>query len=127
MTSPPGRRARASGWAVQASTRSARPAITPAWGPPNNLSPEKVTRSAPASRLWTAPGSSVSQDGGPSASHGQPASNRPEPRSATTGTPRPAISATPTASVNPMIRKLDRWTFKARATSPLATTASKSD
>ena len=49
-TRPPGRRARASGWRAQAATRSARPAMIPAWGPPSSLSPENVTRSAPASR-----------------------------------------------------------------------------
>ena len=36
-------------------TRSARPAMIPAWGPPSSLSPENVTRAAPAARVWRTP------------------------------------------------------------------------
>ena len=67
----PGRRARVSGCRAQAATRSARPAMIPAWGPPSSLSPEKVTRAAPAASVWRAAGSSASHAGGPPASHGR--------------------------------------------------------
>src|SRR5579863_3273144 len=43
----PGRSARFIGFRLIFFTRSARPRIIPAWGPPRSLSPLKVTRSAP--------------------------------------------------------------------------------
>ena len=64
-TRPPGRSARASGWDAQVATRSARPAMTPAWGPPRSLSPLNVTSAAPAARVWRAAGSPASHAGGP--------------------------------------------------------------
>ena len=86
-TNPPGRNARANGCAAHAFTRSARPAMMPLCGPPINLSPLKVTKSAPAANDWRAAGSPFNQLGGPSGNHGQAESRRPEPMSATTGTP----------------------------------------
>ena len=47
-----GARARASGWRAQRATRSARPAMMPACGPPSSLSPLNVTSAAPASIVW---------------------------------------------------------------------------
>src|SRR5262249_51797826 len=41
------RRARADGWRRSRSTSSARPRISPAWGPPSSLSPLAVTRREP--------------------------------------------------------------------------------
>ena len=78
--------------------------MTPAWGPPSSLSPEKVTRAAPAASVWRAAGSPASHAGGPPASQGVAASSRPDPMSATTGGPSPASSATSTDSVKPTIR-----------------------
>ena len=98
------RRARAIGWRAQRSTISRLPAITPAWGPPRSLSPENVTRAAPDASVWRAAGSVASHGGGPPASHGVAASRRPEPRSATTGTPSRDSSAAPTDSVKPVMR-----------------------
>ena len=57
--------ARASGCRRQRSTRSARPTMMPACGPPNSLSPLNVTRSAPASIVWIAAGSPASHAGRP--------------------------------------------------------------
>ena len=74
---------------------AARPAMTPAWGPPSSLSPENVTRAAPAASVWRAAGSRPARRG-PAASHGVAASSRPEPRSTTTGRPRAARAATST-------------------------------
>ena len=54
-------------WALQRSTRSVRPAITPACGPPSSLSPEKVTTPAPSSRVWRA-----EAQRGPPAGHLEP-------------------------------------------------------
>ena len=85
-------------------TRSARPAMTPACGPPNSLSPLNVTSAAPSSSVWRAAGSPCSHAGGGPASHGQFASIRPLPMSATTGTPSVARSATVVASTNPSTR-----------------------
>ncbi len=80
--------------------------MMPAWGPPSSLSPLKVTSAAPAASVWRAAGSPPSHAGGPSASHGQAASSRPEPMSATTGTEAPSVatSATAVPSVKPSTR-----------------------
>ena len=48
----PGQRMRAR----SSATRSARPTMTPACGPPSSLSPENVTSAAPASMAWRTPG-----------------------------------------------------------------------
>ena len=75
-----GRIARASGSLRSRATRSARPTISPACGPPTSLSPLKVTRSAPAARRsrgvgsWASPKAAVS-------------SSAPLPRSSTTSAP----------------------------------------
>ena len=75
-----GRIARASGSFRSRATRSARPTISPACGPPTSLSPEKTTRSAPAARRsagvgsWASPKADVS-------------SSAPLPRSSTTSAP----------------------------------------
>ena len=69
------RNARCSGWRRSFSTRSARPTMMPACGPPSSLSPEKQTRSAPAARLARAVGSSPMS------------MSAPEPRSSTSGRP----------------------------------------
>ena len=88
-----GRSARASGCRASSATRSARPTMIPACGPPSSLSPEKVTSAAPASRHWRTPGSSPSH-AGRSASHGVRSSSSPDPASTTTGGPSVASSAT---------------------------------
>ena len=54
------RTARASGWRAIRCTRSARPSTSPACGPPSNLSPLTVTRSAPARSAVSTSGSSGS-------------------------------------------------------------------
>ena len=59
-----------SGCLAHRATRSARPAITPAWGPPRSLSVLNVTRAAPAASVWRAAGSSRSQAGGGPPSQG---------------------------------------------------------
>ena len=70
------------------SMRSARPATTPACGPPNSLSPLKVTSAAPSCSVWRAAGSSCSHAGRrPSSATGSLESMRPLPMSATTGKP----------------------------------------
>ena len=75
--------------------------MIPACGPPSSLSPEKQTRSAPASMLARAVGSS---------SRSGRSSSAPEPRSSISATSPPASSASspsPGWAVNPTIRKLD--------------------
>src|SRR5262245_64319252 len=72
--------ARASGCRASAATRPARPTTTPAWGPPSSLSPEKVTKAAPASIAWRTPGSSRNH-AGRRGSHGVVSSRSPEPAS----------------------------------------------
>src|SRR5262249_27996085 len=86
------RSARASGCRASRVTRSARPRMGPAWGPPTSLSPLALTTAAPAR-------SQVSASGSPgSCGHG---TSRPEPMSPITGTARPASSATLALAVNP--------------------------
>ena len=73
------RTARASGCARAAAIASARPTISPAWGPPSSLSPEKHVIATPAATERRTLGSS--------ASAGSASSSRPEPTSSITGTP----------------------------------------
>ena len=61
--------------------------MIPACGPPSNLSDENVTISAPWASVCRAPGSPISQLGGPPSSQKQFSSNNPDPISATRGTP----------------------------------------
>ena len=77
--------------------------MIPACGPPNNLSDEKVTISAPSASVWRAPGSPISQLGGPLSSQKQFSSNNPDPISATRGTPRSVNSLISADSVKPTI------------------------
>src|ERR687894_437723 len=97
------RNARASGCRRNWVTSSAEPNSSPTCGPPSSLSPLAVTRSAP----WV---STVAASGS-SGSTGCDAS-RPEPMSATTGTPSPVSCATGTDEVNPVMRKLDGCTLR---------------
>jgi hypothetical protein len=69
-----------------------------------SLSPLKVTSAAPSASVCTAAGSSASHAGGAPGSHGQVASSRPLPMSATTGTPSVASSATDVSSTKPSTR-----------------------
>ena len=120
--SPVGRRAPA-GPAGSGRSRSARPTISPACGPPTSLSPLNVTRSAPASSRsrgvgsWASPNAAVSR-------------NAPLPRSSTTIAPwRCASSARARgsgASTNPACVKLDGWTRRTTVARPSASGASKS-
>ena len=84
-------------------TRSARPTMIPAWGPPSNLSPLNVTRSAPAAKVSAGVGSC----GKPNRRR---STNAPLPRSTIKGTLRArhtaAISASPAVAVNPSMAKL---------------------
>ncbi len=100
------RSARASGCALMRSMSARRPTMTPACGPPSNLSPENVTSAAPSWMHCRTPSSSRSQRGR-SRSHGVVSSSRPEPASTTTESPRPArlaSSATETDETNPVMR-----------------------
>ena len=96
------RSARASGCLASWRTRAAWPKIRPACGPPSSLSPLAVTSAAPACSQDPASGSSGSSGCRPS---------RPDPMSASTGTPSVASSATPTWAVKPSTRKFDGCTL----------------
>ncbi len=76
----------------------------PAWGPPNSLSPEKVTMSAPDSRLCFADGSPISHFGGPFSNQGHAESIKPDPISAIMGIPKSVMSEISVVSVKPTIR-----------------------
>ena len=118
-----GRIARASGSLRRRATRSARPTMNPAWGPPTSLSPLNVTRSAPsASRSlgigsWASPNAAVS-------------SSAPLPRSSTTSAPSRCAAAARAgasgASTNPAWLKFDGWTRSTSRARPSSRAASKS-
>ena len=118
-----GRIARASGSLRSRATRSARPTMSPACGPPTSLSPLNVTRSAPsASRSpgigsWARPNAAVS-------------SSAPLPRSSTTSAPcrwaAAASAGASGASTNPAWLKFDGWTRRTRRARPSASASSKS-
>ena len=97
-------RVRAGGAATRP-TRSARPTITPACGPPSSLSPEKVTSAAPASMRLADAGLVVQPRGRRAAATVWSRRARPDPASTITGGPsvgqrrRSAVD-----SVNPTIR-----------------------
>ena len=93
------RTARASGCRRAAPTASWRPTMSPAWGPPRSLSPEKHTSAAPARTERGTAGSS--------ASWGNPSISTPEPASSITGTPSWHSSSMLASSTKPRARKLD--------------------
>ena len=94
------RKARFSGFRASRAIKSARPTTSPACGPPSNLSPLKVTRSAPCARASAAVGSCGKPQRARSTSD-------PLPRSSTKGKPCPRASvasfAAGTLAVNPWI------------------------
>ena len=100
--------ARASGNRRTRSTSAASPSTSPHCGPPRSLSPEAVTRAAPARSVDGRVGL-VRQP--------RMGASRPEPMSATTGTPSPARSATDTDDVKPSTRKLEGCTLSTNAVS----------
>ena len=106
ITSLSTRRARASACFRNVSTRSARPTMIPACGPPSSLSPLNSTRSAPATTLSCTVGSCAI----PNCSV---ASRHPLPRSSNTRTPSVATarnSSSDGAVVNPTTLKFDECT-----------------
>ena len=91
--------------------------MSPACGPPTSLSPENVTRSAPAARRslgigsWSRPNAAVSI-------------SAPEPRSSTSGTAEPSGEGRrarrhPGSSTKPAWRKFERWTRRMSAAAAL--------
>ena len=104
--------ARASGWRRRRCTSSApapgAPSSSPACGPPSSLSPDAVTSVAPCPSAVAASGSSGSSGCGAS---------RPEPMSATTGTPRSVSSSMGTELVKPVTTKFDGCTLRTIAVS----------
>ena len=86
--------------------------MIPACGPPRSLSPLTVTIPGP----WANACRMVGVPGMPACAKSKTA---PEPRSSITGirslSPRAARSAAVTSSVNPVMRKLDRCTFRSSA------------
>ena len=97
----------ASGWRDTTSTSRRLPAMMPACGPPNSLSPEKNITSTPAAALSWGIGSCARPNGSVS-------SRQPLPRSCSTGTPRLRPISTSSAMagewVKPTTRKLLAWT-----------------
>ena len=120
-----GRSARASGFWRHAWTASGVPRRIPAWGPPNSLSPEKMTRSAPDATRSARVGSSSA----PSTPKSASGSRLPLPKSSITGIPNSAPSETRSpvdaASVKPTIRKLDWWTLSSAPTRLLLSTMAR--